>query len=457
MLVLSAALVVALPALWVSSQYLGSEVAGSLSYPVRDGWCEAGVYPGLGAHCFGDYTGQVLTARHDFGLPDFDPSKHPYLADASQPYNSLYTPVGQLPHVAAALLLSAGAGPEITFYMYAALLLLAVAAPSLWLVWLWRRSAFAALPLVLLGVAALPVISVVDRGNSAGFVVPFLLGFAVFAGKDPPWLAPGFVVAAALVRPQFILLALGLCALSRWRQALAALAAFLGITVSSFAFTAGGVVGGLAAWKENVSGFRGFGDLTLDENANVSMARGVVMVGELISQAPSSVGAFGGWVVASAVAYPLGVVLIASVAFILVALAAGRMMPRSVALTIPIAMAGTASTISPGYYLIFALVLAAVVMGAAVTGRPPEGVFDAEADAGLGIRLFRWSVLGAVMLSLAPLPWGGGTLTPGVPGSAWVHSWVLRHIALVWLFVVALGLAVIFIRLLRERARDVAA
>ena len=152
MLVLSAALVVALPALWVSSQYLGSEVAGSLSYPVRDGWCEAGVYPGLGAHCFGDYTGQVLTARHDFGLPDFDPSKHPYLADASQPYNSLYTPVGQLPHVAAALLLSAGAGPEITFYMYAALLLLAVAAPSLWLVWLWRRSAFAALPLVLLGV-----------------------------------------------------------------------------------------------------------------------------------------------------------------------------------------------------------------------------------------------------------------------------------------------------------------
>ncbi|MGB1675464.1 MAG: hypothetical protein ACPHJV_03635, partial [Miltoncostaeaceae bacterium] len=77
LLLLSAALVVALPALWVASQYNGSEVGGALSYPVRDGWCEAGVFPGLGAHCFGDYTGQVLTARHDFGLPGFDPSTHP--------------------------------------------------------------------------------------------------------------------------------------------------------------------------------------------------------------------------------------------------------------------------------------------------------------------------------------------------------------------------------------------
>ncbi len=49
-------LLIALPSTWISSQYLGNEVNATLSYSVRDGWCEAGVFPGLGAHCFGDYT-----------------------------------------------------------------------------------------------------------------------------------------------------------------------------------------------------------------------------------------------------------------------------------------------------------------------------------------------------------------------------------------------------------------
>ena len=450
LLLLTAALVVALPALWVSSQYLGSEVAGSLSYPVRDGWCEAGLSPGLGVHCFGDYAGQVLTARHDFGLPDFDLTKHPYLADATQAYNSLYTPVGQLPHVASALLISAGLGVKATFYLYAALLLIAAAAPAIWLAWLWRRSAFALIPLVLLGVAALPVISVIDRGNSAGFVVPFLLGFALFAGKDPPWLAPGFVVAAALVRPQFILLALALIALAKWRQAMASVAAFAGITVVSFAVTAGGIADGLSAWKSNLSGFRGIGDLTLADNANISLARAVVMLGEWIGQAPGSIGSFGRWLAASAAGYPLGVVIITAVAFVLVALAARNLMPRSVAIMLSLAIAGQASTISPGYYLMFATVIAAMVIGAAITGASPQGAFDAERDSSRGLAVFRWTLIGAVTLSLTPLPWGGGTVVPGMPGSAWVHSWILRHIGLIWLGVIALGLIVVLARALRR-------
>ena len=446
LLLLSAALVVALPALWVASQYNGSEVAGALSYPVRDGWCEAGVFPGLGAHCFGDYTGQVLTARHDFGLPGFDPSSHPYAADPSLAYNSLYTPVGQFPHVVADLLLGAGFGSGRTFYLFIFLLLVAAAAPALWLAWQWRRSPFLVVPLIVIGVAAVPVIAVVDRGNSAGFVIPLLLGFALFAGKDPPWMAPGFVTAAALVRPQFILLALALVALRRWRQAVAAVAAFVAITVPSFALTAGGLTAGLSAWWSNVTGFRGVADLTIDVNANISLARGVVITGNWLAQWPGAIGAFGGWLSASAITYPLGVVIIAAVAFLLVVLAAGASLPRSVALFIPLVIAGTASTISPSYYLMFALVIAAVVMGSRIAGSRDEGAFDAEGATGWPGATWRWMVLAAVTLSLVPIPWGGGTV--GI-GPAWVHSWLLRHIAVAWLLVVAAGLAWAFARALR--------
>lgn len=454
LILLSAALLVALPALWVSSQYLGSEVAGSLSYPVRDGWCEAGIFPGLGVHCFGDYTGQVLTARHDFGLPDFDLTKHPYLADATQPYNSLYTPIGQLPHVAAALTLSAGVAMDTVFYLYVALLLLATAAPAVWLAWTWRRSAFAPVSLVLLGVAALPVIAMIDRGNSAGFAVPFLLGFALFAGKDPPWLAPAFVTAAALVRPQFILLALGLVALARWRQALAAVGAFAAVTLASFLLTAGGPVAGLSSWRANLTGFRGAGDLTLGDNANISMARGVVMVGEWLAQGPSSIGSFGRWLTVSAIAYPLGVVAVVAAAFLLLVLAAGASMPRSIAVFVPLAIAGTASTASPSYYLVFALVIAALVIGSRVAGGPRPGDLDAEASSGRAAAAWRWLLLAAVTLSIVPLPLGGGTVVPGQPGSAWVHSWVLRHIAVVWLVVIAAGICAVFADTLWRRARQ---
>lgn len=449
LLLLTAALIVALPALWVSSQYLGSEVAGSLSYVVRDGWCEAGVFPGLGAHCFGDYTGQVLTARHDFGLPDFDPTTHPYLSDPSLAYNSLYPPVGQLPQVIAALMLSAGVGSGSTFYLYISLLLLAASAPALWLAWCWRRSAFALLPLVGLGVAALPVIAVVDRGNSAGFAIPFVLGFALFAGKNPPWVAPAFLTGAALVRPQFILLMLALLALRRWKQSLAALGAFAVITVASFALTAGGLVAGLSAWWDNVTGFQGVAGIWIDSNASVSSAKGMVIFGNWLAQGPGAIGAFGAWLTTSAGMYPLGVVALLSVAFLLVALAAGASLPRSVALIVPIILAGTASTVSPPYYLLFAAVIAAILIGSRVSGGSREGGFDREGTTGWAGTSWRWIVLVAVTLSLAPLPWGGGTADTG---TGWVHSWVLRHIAVVWVAVVATALVWAFARALRTGA-----
>ena len=90
----------------------------------------------------------------------------------------------------------------------------------------------------------------------------------------------------------------------------------------------------LSAWWANVTGFRGVADLTIDVNANISLARGVVITGNWLAQWPGAIGSFGGWLSASAITYPLGVVIIAVVTFLLVVLAAGTSLPNLFASTI---------------------------------------------------------------------------------------------------------------------------
>ena len=70
-------------------------------------------------------------------------------------------------------------------------------------------------------------------------------------------------------------------ALRSGRQALAAVAA---ITVPSFALTAGDLTVGHSAWWSTVTGFREVADLTIDVNASISLARGVVIAGNWLAQ-----------------------------------------------------------------------------------------------------------------------------------------------------------------------------
>jgi len=195
-------MLIALPAIRVSSQYFEKDVAASLSYMARDGWCEVGVSPEAGFHCFGDYASQALTAEHDFSIGDRDFTKGPYTGDPNAAYNSLYRPIGQFRHVVSDLIREGFAGRQPAFYTYFAFLLLAVLTPAIWLAWLWRRSALLLIPVVVIGIAALPVIAVLDRANGAGFVVPLLLAFVLFLRRDPPWLSPAMAVGAALIRPR---------------------------------------------------------------------------------------------------------------------------------------------------------------------------------------------------------------------------------------------------------------
>ena len=447
-ILLSLGTLIALPAIWVSSQYFEKDVAAPLSYMARDGWCEVGVSPNAGIHCFGDYASQALTAEHDFGIGDRDFTKGPYPSDPKAAYNSLYPPIGQFPHVVSDLLREGFAGRQPAFYAYFAFLLLAVLSPAIWLGWLWRRSALLLIPLVVIGIATLPVIAVLDRANSAGFIVPLLLAFVLFLRRDPPWLSPAMAVGAALIRPQFALLLLALLALGRWRSAVASAFAIVGITVVSFALTAGGLVPSLSSWWTNLTQFQGgTGDIRLPAPANISMARSVVGVAQWVQNVPGPLGSIGDWLVPAIYRYPLiptaCLVVVTAVVFSL----CRRTIPRSVVIVIPLALAAMASTVSPAYYLTFALVIAAMIMGAMVVGARPPGMLDCREERTPWF--WGWPLVIAIAFSLAPLPFARDALPDApVPRSAII----LENIGKAWLVVVLIGLVWAALRAWRARS-----
>ena len=452
LLLLSAALLVALPTAWISSQYLGNEVNAALSFHAQDGWCEFGYTPDFGVHCFGDYVQTLTVSQSDFELlpPEQRLPLSALSPNASQDdYLSLYPPLAQLPHVISALWAQSFLGRTVAFYMYMAALALAVLTPALWVAWGWRRSAFALVPLLLLGVASVPVFSTLDRANSAGFVIPFLLAFGVFLGREPRWVAPAAAVAAGFIRPQLILIALGLLAVREWRRAVAAVAVFAVGTTASFALMPAGFTASARAWLNNISGLSSlnFSSVTSDSPANISLARSSTALTGWMSDAPGAVGAAGAWLQTAIIEQPLlpAAVLVITTAIVFI-VGAGRI-PLSVAISCPFVLGACASGVTPIYYLGFALVLGALIIGQRLPLEP--GLLDDGRPSWMA-RIWGWLLIAAITLSLAPLVLVGDT-PPGSPLMR--NSIILENVGRLWLLIVVAGLAWATARLIRDRRR----
>src|SRR5580693_5170918 len=82
------------------------------------------------------------------------------------------------------------------------------------------------------GIAAVPAWMVIDRGNSLGVVVPIALVFLVALCRRRWGLVAIMVVLAALVKPQFAVLAVALFAARQWRLGGIAVA---GVAISNIA------------------------------------------------------------------------------------------------------------------------------------------------------------------------------------------------------------------------------
>jgi hypothetical protein len=108
--------------------------------------------------------------------------------------------------------------PRLGLFGYQLLLTLACLSPAVWAV-RGARGPERIVVFVACGIAAIPAWMMINRGNSAGFVVPVALAFLVALCRRRWGLLTIAVIIAALVKPQFAVLGVAMFAARQWRWA----------------------------------------------------------------------------------------------------------------------------------------------------------------------------------------------------------------------------------------------
>ena len=106
--------------------------------------------------------------------------------------------------------------PRLGLIGYLFALTVAVLTPAVWAA-RGARGLERVVVFVALGAAAIPAWAVIDRGNSVGFLAPIALVFLVALCRQRWGLVAVMVVLAALIKPQFAVLAVALFAARQWR------------------------------------------------------------------------------------------------------------------------------------------------------------------------------------------------------------------------------------------------
>lgn len=204
-------------ALWINTFYFQAKTSEILSFLVQDGWCGPN-NPGLGKHCFGDYYSPVL------GLQKGDPWSTGFA----------YTPVAALIFWPFIQIVNITGSHFLALLVYLCVCLLCALTPAIWVALNNRRGLGLPVSALLFGVTPVPIMSVLDRGNSLVFVLPVLVWFARSIIQRRWLSASNALVIATLIRPQFIVLVLLLIGYRRWREIVTSVLKIVVIQISGF-------------------------------------------------------------------------------------------------------------------------------------------------------------------------------------------------------------------------------
>ena len=220
----------------LSSNVFDQPITHSVSPEIDEEHCQLEIH-GVGQHCFGDF----ILAMDFLNGPDLWASGN-------------YSPTGFIPHfISNELKILIGHRP--TLLIYLTLLLFSLLTPALYVHKRRESNNQSVLPFLLIGVTSVPVIFTLDRGNSVGFVVPWLLIFATRLRKNPDWIVTASIVASAAIRPQFALLAIGLIAFGQIKQFLYSVLGSIAINLLPFFIITSNPVSNIKLWLTGLTGY----------------------------------------------------------------------------------------------------------------------------------------------------------------------------------------------------------
>jgi hypothetical protein len=365
---------------FVLTHFYSINVFSSLTFLPADCWRDWGMQ--VGRSCFSDYTAVLGWVMRP----------NPYQPDLNN-----YPAAGMVPHLLFGLVGKWLGAPRLGLLGYLLALTIAVVAPAVWA----TRSARGlerVVVFVALGAVAVPAWTDIGRGNSVGFVVPVGLVFLVALCRQRWALVAVMAVLAALIKPQFAILAVALLVARQWRLGAIAvggvlisnLAAYL-LWPRDFPET---IVQSIRATLHYGASFEGFVG-----GHNVSFAKGLLLIPDNIAAKNA-----GGTVPDGFLAGPRSLIgYVVLVLMVVAVLALGRRIPPVMVGIALLATAALFPALSNFYYLVFALPVAALV-ARDPDGPPGSGIFDRLDLVGHRRRAVGICVSVATALSIAQIP-----------------------------------------------------
>ena len=354
---------------FVLAQYFSLDVLSSLIFVPDD--CPPDWTMHVGRHCFSDYGMPAIGAK----LPNpWEAHPPPLQGHPSHvPGPSSYPAAGLLPQRTFGLLGEWLHAPLVGLFGYLLVLVIAVFTPAVWAA-RGARGLERVVVFVACGIAAIPAWMVIDRGNSAGFVVPIALVFLLALCRRRWVLVTIMAVLAALVKPQFAVLGVALFAARQWRLGGIAVVGVVVSNVAAYLLWPRDFPETIVQSIGNVLGYGSFKALT---GLNASFGRALLLIPDNIKAA-----AAGGKIPAGFLQGPRS--LIGYVVLVLVVvsvLALGRRIPPVLVGVMLLATASLFPAVNVPYYLVFALPVAALVVRDP-DGPPGTGIFDRPATVG---------------------------------------------------------------------------
>jgi hypothetical protein len=375
---------------YVLTQCYSVDMLSSLMFKPEDCWLDWGT--NIGRHCFSDYAmvvGAGMRPNPWEPYPMFTPGMN-------QPLQMDYPAAAMMPHLLFGLPAQWLGAPRLGLIGYLLALTIAVLSPAVWAA-RGARGLERVVVFVALGAAAIPAWAVIDRGNSAGFVVPIALVFLVGLCRRRWGLVTIMVIVAALVKPQFAVLAVALFATRQWRLGglavvgvgLSNLAAYL-LWPRDFPETITQSIHNLFSIS---SPFQG-----LVDPRNVSFGRALLLIPDIVKFNQT-----GGKLPDGFLAGPRSLIGYAVLVLVIVAvLALGRRIPPVMVGIVVLATAALFPSWTAYYYLVFVLPVAALVVRDP-DGAPGVGIFDQLATHGDRRRAVGICVSLAAALSIAQI------------------------------------------------------